>query len=414
MNIKFIRDNKITIIFGLFLQALIFFSAIQSELFTIGYSKLRFIFFLINEILIFLSLYLIYKKIFSIGIFIYLILFLNFILTPISGQDNNYITLPKNMSRNVFIKTDLISGISSPSHISTDQMGFRTTKNINYFDKKNEYRIFAIGASTTEQIFIDDSKTWATYLQSELNILNKNVVVINTGVSGLRAKHHFYTALEVSRYSPDALIFMFGINDWNKDITSNLDDASVIRINFEITSSPLFKSLNVIRTLIDGMTSENSSSKINEYGEYYAKQNNSLDRNLKKSIDIKSVSKDYEYWVNKIFELCEEKKLKCLFVNQATAYSKNISFDLKKRLWMTPPERNYTLELDNLISVSSIYNSWLMKTAFSKNFPICDISEQLDASLDNFYDDCHFNEGGAKKVGKLLSICIRPILQQSH
>jgi putative flippase GtrA len=30
---------------------------------------------------------------------------------------------------------------------------------------------------------------------------------------------------------------------------------------------------------------------------------------------------------------------------------KNISFDLKKRLWMTPPERNYTLELDNLISV---------------------------------------------------------------
>ena len=68
--------------------------------------------------------------------------------------DEDYKTLKPNLD----IVTDVrggLPGISGPQHLTTDSKGFRVTKNIDYSDDEN-YRIYAIGASTTEQIFLDD------------------------------------------------------------------------------------------------------------------------------------------------------------------------------------------------------------------------------------------------------------------
>ena len=74
-----------------------------------------------------------------------------------------------------------IAGVAGIQRITTDTKGFRVTKNIDY-ESKSAFRIFAIGGSTTEQIFLDDKTTWTHLLQEKFSE-HFPVEVINTGVS---------------------------------------------------------------------------------------------------------------------------------------------------------------------------------------------------------------------------------------
>ena len=73
---------------------------------------------------------------------------------------------------------------------------------------------------------------------------------------------------------------------------------------------------------------------------------------------------------------------------------------------MTPPNENYTLDLDSLIRISDLYNSFLKKTARKYNIYLCDLAEKIPPSTDFFYDDVHFNEKGSALVAKEIAKCI--------
>lgn len=87
-------------------------------------------------------------------------------------------------------------------------------------DRLHTPRVVAIGASTTEQIHLDDKSTWTHLLQEQLEsrLPSVNVEVINTGVSGLRAEHHLETLEQVLDFEPDLVIFLIGINDWIRHV----------------------------------------------------------------------------------------------------------------------------------------------------------------------------------------------------
>ena len=103
-----------------------------------------------------------------------------------------------------------------------------------------------------------------------------------------------------------------------------------------------------------------------------------------------------------IFNECKKNKLNCIFADQPTAYKNSVSLKLKNRFWMTPPYQKYTLTLENLEKVSTLYNDWLKVNVSKNNLNFCLLSEYLEPNTDNFYDDAHFAENGSKKVAKKL------------
>jgi len=138
----------------------------------------------------------------------------------------NYLTLPENFSRVIDVR-DGIPGISGIQSITTDARGFRTRGVVNY-DDAEPFRIFAIGASTTEEIFLDDKRTWTSQLQGNLNATRQDdIEVINTGLSGLRSGNHLATLKKILHLNPDAAIFLLGANDWNHQIRR--DNASLMQ-----------------------------------------------------------------------------------------------------------------------------------------------------------------------------------------
>ena len=74
---------------------------------------------------------------------------------------------------------------------------------------------------------------------------------------------------------------------------------------------------------------------------------------------------------------------------------------------MTPFSQDYTLSLDNLIQISSLYNNWLRDYTANNNLNFCSLSEKLEPNTDNFFDDAHFSENGSKKVAEILSECVK-------
>lgn len=367
--------------------------------------------------LLFIAYSVISKKFIAISLTVWLLLFSNFALTPWLTQKstNQFITLPKNLHYSFEIVGDAMPGFSGVQNVSTDYLGFRTTKKINY-ENKAAYRIFTIGGSTTEEIYTDDHQTWSAHLERMLQAAwGRNVEVINAGASGLRAQHHYATLQNVLQYKPDAAIFLVGINDWNHHIkelavqaaqttdgpgraaTESRSRLETLLKRVEISKSILWKSSQLLMA--------RQRITVND-GSYYYNQNHSVTRSDIRSITPLSVSQDYALWIMKISNLCRQQNIRCMFATQPNAYQPEITQDLKRRLWMTPPNEQYTITLDTANSVATLYNKWLITLTEATNQPVCDVAAEIPASTDYLIDDCHFNPRGSRLVAETLKSCI--------
>ena len=270
--------------------------------------------------------------------------------------NRDFKTLPPNMHRILDLKSG-IPGINGKQLITTDSKGFRTTEPIDYLSNKS-YRIFAIGGSTTEEISLDDRSTWTHLLQEHLSKTTKlDVEVINTGVSGLRAKHHLATLRKIIGLHPDLVLFLVGINDWNWHIreafSEDTQDTKIAtyRANFLLKETLIGNFISVVYYSLN-ITAKDEEPFIKEdLVEYISKRGDSLSRAKVLSFYPEDVQQNYKKYLLEISNTCHENNIECLFITQPTGYQKDANEEFKKRFWMTPPYRPYTLGFENMVDI---------------------------------------------------------------
>jgi len=320
-------------------------------------------------------------------------------------KDPDFKTLPSNMDSQFVVTGSGLPGIQGFQHVTTDSNGFRVIPRVDYEEKKG-IRIFAIGGSTTEQLILDDKSTWAFLLQEGLmRNLDVPVEVINTGVSGLRARHHLATLRHAVMYRPDVVLFLVGINDWNKDIRVHFGSRGyrTPRQNFRNSLLGNFMS-RVNEWIAESNTgaSATASSPREQKGEYYTKQNNSLAKADRRKYTPAQVSEEYIHDLELIAYTCKEQKIICVFITQPTGYSPLSGEEYRKSFWMTPPNEAYTLDLDSLTHISKLYNLYLTEFAKRHGFDLIDLASEVEPSHEHFYDDAHFNTNGSEHVATIL------------
>jgi lysophospholipase L1-like esterase len=340
------------------------------------------------------------------------------LLSPIFG-DPDFRTLGSNMHWIVDVRAG-IPGINGKQSVTTDGKGFRTTRDIDY-EGNESYRIFAIGGSTTEQIYIDDRNTWTHLLQEHLSKITKHhIEVINTGVSGLRAKHHLATLRNIIGLHPDLVLFLVGLNDWNwhiKEAFPENDQYLKIedyRTDLSLGRTMIGKLLLVVYNSLKNNVDGEAHTIRDEYGEYYSKQRGSLNRANVLSFYPKDVHQRYKKYLMEISNVCHENKIKCLFITQPNGYQKDANEEFKKGFWMTPPNQNYTLEFESMSYIASLYNSFLVKFSMGKDHFSCDAASEFSPSFENYYDDCHFNTQGARNMSIIVGKCIESIFDSKE
>lgn len=354
------------------------------------------------------------SKIFNVyGIWFGVFVIAQTLLTPLFVTSFNYKTLPENFYQKIDLRGDSLPGLNGVQTITTDEMGFRTTNKVNYLSKQNDVlRIVAIGASTTEQLWVDDNFTWTSILEKKLsdNTKYQKVEIINTGLSGLRAVHHLETFRRSIAWKPDVALFLLGINDWNYhihraqgSIFMDLDTTPI-----EFSDSMLGKAILLLKSKWDFRNSKGKQNETKiEYGEFVYSKNNSLAREDIRMFRPQNVLQAYKSTLKKIVLLCKEAQVKCIFITQPSAYHESASSEIKKYFWMTPPKRSYTLNFESLVYIANLYNEFLLEFATVSDITSCDLASKLEPNFDNFYDDCHFNLQGSMHVANELTQCLR-------
>jgi len=377
----------------------------------------------------------------TIGIIFGLTLGLQTLISPIFlkyYQNVDLVTLKPNMSQTFNIRKGVLPGLSGPQKNVTDRKGYRVTKTINYENKPTgHFRVFTIGGSTTEGFpSIGNWNNWPHLLQEKLNQNLSNfdeVEVINTGFGGAMARQHLATLKKVLDHSPDLVLFLVGINDWNKHIKVFWDSkegvgrfirSAVMGIDprYSTTFINLREAFRFDHTIFAELIKIIKRKSRSNYGgnfcpenvpdcgvfdaNFLASQMGGLNRTDRRTFRPEKVSSRYAYYLKKIGNICKLNKFDCLFITQPTAYRSDADKRIKERLWMVPWDRDYTLDFDSLIHIAELYNNYLIGFSKKNKFPYCDLAPQIKPSVDNFIDDAHFNLLGAKNVADLVSSCI--------
>lgn len=349
-------------------------------------------------------------KVFRISVLWFGVFFILQTFMTLLIKDPEFKTLVPNMHRTVDVRGGL-PGISGKQVMTTDERGFRVTKKIDY-DSSETFRIFTIGGSTTEQIRLDDHATWSYHIQNYLSKKREQEVeVINTGVSGLRVKHHVATLENILDLHPDVVIFLVGVNDWNWHIKDAFLNKGPLR-NFLRLREKLFLRESLVGRLI---LSQFISLKAKlgsglEYGDYYTHQRDSLNREVKHSFFPEEVHPQYTKELLRLADICEANDLPCAFVTQPNGYQGEAKEDYKKGFWMTPPNQDYAVQFESMVHIAKLYNDHLLQFTKEKGLHVCDIANELSPTFENFYDDCHFNTLGSKKASVPIGHCIEKLI----
>ena len=325
------------------------------------------------------------------------ILFILPIINLISFPILNYTTIaldypnyPSNMNytTNIINKTNIDIALDKQINFSTDNFGFRknTEIEIDYYKKKG-FRIILIGGSTSLNDHVNDSETWANLLNKKLLKKYKSIEIINTSVNGLFLKDHVNTMYAMSNYNPDLFIFKIPFNDITLHIGNAKKSNSPYSYYMPFERGIFYLLLKNIRNLV--------------FKKYHAGyQNNNEIKNLtfpkknkleKNGQAINSVSKNFKFYLNKIVQYCNKKKINCIFINDPNIYDSNSNKKYLEFFW-----RN-RLEPHQMLNALTIYNNYLKKKE-GNNIIYFDLDSKFNKEFKYFYDEIHFTKLGTRKV----------------
>ena len=316
---------------------------------------------------------------------------------------NQYIKseYPANYSITTEVETGL-PGMDGKSLFSTNNLGFRGDS-IVIPKPDNEYRIFIIGGSTTDNFYLDDSLNINFVLQDYLQVHNSSkylIKVYNAGKSGDASDDHISMLVHrIIHLNPDMIILFCGINDLTKSIY-NFDYLHYIsteskRISMYKGLATEFQIPRRLYYLLKRIVPDNKSivERITYKSNY--KQKVSLTKSYPITTEKPKLNLSaYRNNLLTIAGILNSHKTSLLFMTQQTTWDSQIDNNISDWHWMTLrngkrfSEKNLHYAMDTL-------NNVMREISASHSVPIYDLALEIPKTRDYFYDDVHFNKKGA-------------------
>jgi lysophospholipase L1-like esterase len=326
--------------------------------------------------------------------------------------------------RYVFYPEPDLPGMAESTLFTTNNYGFRGS-DIEIPKPAKEYRVFVVGGSTTECLFLDDSTQLTSMLKTYLNDNLPDSLeykVYNAGKSGDKSYDHLaMISQRIIHLKPDLIIIFSGLNDltaaiFEKDYTHrqvydvNPDINFITLTKYFLTQFQIPRRLyNIFQPIFDKPSDEEIQMEIAFKSNYKRlielRKSHPVSDNTPR-IDIES----YERNLMSIIGLAQIHEIDLIFMTQAVIWNSQIDKSATDRCWMTY-KNGITYREDKLDEALHLYNDLVRQLSVRFNIPVFDLAEQIPKSLRYFYDDCHFNIHGADTSAKLLFDFIKNNLQ---
>jgi lysophospholipase L1-like esterase len=328
------------------------------------------------------------------------------------------------MQRNVHITVPLDSkvtiGVAGPVHIDTNPEGIRGTEWSS--DRSSEYRILAIGGSTTECFAQDQPNTWTALVQTELAQTQdgRSVWVGNAGHGGHGSREHVLAMrYMLDQYNPDAVIIMMGGNemeslqgpDYDPDFVYNDTKMQGLASSFFESPIPPIKSLaqftprntalwtffKASRNRIFPANNGDLIQTVEGYRQLQeARQNAWLVVN--EMPDLQVGLEGYRNNILEMIRLAREHNTHLVFMTQPTLLKSEMSPEENNRLWagwFGPRELNAYWSPGVLGKAVDAHNQTLLAVCKEEGIDCIDLASMLPKTIDIFWDQVHFTDYGS-------------------
>lgn len=333
-------------------------------------------------------------------------------------QANYYVWQP-NLQHTFEPDTIVFSGVHGSSNFTINSEGYRGKP---FHAKLSNY--LTLGGSTTECLYLDDKETWQALISDD--------IIGSIGKSGCTTRENY---IQLKYYVPQVanvygVILMVGLNDMLKRLSRD----TLFEPDFKFTPAveDSFKHTIFLKTgrsagktwwrrtaifyalqqalhnaqKVEWQTVQDDRGEVYKTWRTKRQQAAAIIDTLP---DLTAALNEYERNLALIYEQAKTQKLKLLLINQAALYKDTMSAYEQGLLWMggkgdfqadgkhayySPRALNKALQL---------YNQRMKQ--FCKDKPgiiFIDLAAQLPRDTSVFYDDCHFNESGARKVAEIV------------
>ena len=316
----------------------------------------------------------------------------------------------------VFHTEKELSGLQDSARFTTNNYGYRGEELIEP-KPADEFRVFMVGGSTTECLFLDDTLAVTYLLQKRLNEFidtDKKIKVYNAGKSGDKSYDHIaMISQRILHLEPDMIIIFAGINDltaaiYNKDYTHP-------------QVYDVFPELNMINLFRYALTEFQINRRL-----YYALQPffyHQSDEDIQMAIGYMS---DYKHLVavkkkhpvsdkrprtdlphyktnmETIIGMCEIHHVPLVFMTQASSWNSKIDPNCYDWNWITYKNKVHYKE-EYMDEALETYNDVMKDLGQTYNIPVYDLAAEIPKSLEYLYDDCHFNIKGSEFASTRLA-----------
>lgn len=340
------------------------------------------------------------------------------------SRDSFYIWPPR-LRQELHPSPDVMPGVRGASRFEINSLGLRGDE----LSAARSLRILALGGSTTECLYLDQTEAWPSVLQS---LLGPRAWVGNAGRSGAHTLHHRLQAEELFAQltGMDAVIVLAGVNDlslrlsqdraWRPfDFTSPEALSALRREAFAVqpprfADGPFYKRTALWQALkkLDLLVRSRGATQ-DDRGRIYdtwRRHRREAPRLRRRLPDLGPALAEYADNLRAIARSAARHRGRLVFVSQPALWRDDLPPDLERLLWMGGVGRFQKESGHEYYSVSALaagmnaYNRTLLATCRRIPEAVCvDLAALLPRDTTAFYDDVHFNEAGSRRVARILA-----------
>ena len=298
-----------------------------------------------------------------------------------------------------------IPGTEGDARYTTDVRGVRTP---GVPSDKYRRHILCIGGSTTECVYLDDTKTWPSLLMQRLNdAFGKDYVWVGSaGFSGFTTTDHAHF-LRTSKILKgfDCVIVQPGINDLKEALSG---EEGVLHVGQRAVSAgcrPIWARSHLIQLYHDVRRGpvEGVGIEAVDGSEYAARRARRASASLRDELpDLSWALRAYQERLRDIIRACKERGLRVLFTTQPILCAEALPDSAASLCWFGWLADGTYLSLPALRRAMDQYNAALATVCAESDTPCVDLSS-MNGQETFFYDDCHFTNAGAREAARLIT-----------
>lgn len=350
------------------------------------------------------------------------------VLRFIYPDSAKYYVWQPNLHHTFHPDSNILYGISGKKKFTINEQGLRGE----VLKRDNNNYVF-LGGSTTECLYLDDHETWWWLWDSLQSLEDPQFLAASIGKSGITSRELYLHIKYVLPQLPNhfkTVVIMPGLNDLMKRLSKD----SLYDADFEFTpetedslvrtiflhkgrqNETIWWHRTALFQLVQGFYHKNKPKGV----EWMIQDDNGLSikqwrNNRAKTSEIRdtlpdmaNALKEYGRNLELIRKEAERQHVALYFITQPTIYKDTMSAFDNSLLWMggvgayqkEPGHVYYSAHA--LKQGMDLYNDALRNFCKKYDIHCADAAFELPRDTSVFYDDCHFNENGAKVLADYL------------